>query len=533
MSQHTPPPTKPSLPTMVASTNSQTASPFNKVPLEVLLRISSHLTTPELGSLRLTCRSIEKSLFNTFMKEFFTKRQFMLTEFSLQALVDISKSRLSDCLDHVIIGLNYFDETFFPHDKPARQNAYADALADQRSFVASGQDVAMLTEAFQNLKSLKTVGIRDYNSRERAKRDGNGASWASYGATTIFKETGVDLLRSTAGFSPALQDYINKVMITLFTALGNAGARPKVFEMLRRQQRVPNDNAFNLFTKYLKPKVVPVLEGIETLILVANVGGGPMRATSVPGKPTERDAGRFDYLLRQFLGYLPNVKHIRINFFNPGPNSDQLLEWLASPVPKDPLTPPADTALLAPPPPAAFPHLEELNLGFCDMGPKRLVQIIRKFATTLKKLELYRVTLVNQTGNNQGGYNQQGDGQHKVNMWAKMLKSMREIPGLDLEHIKIGLPSQRCGPAYGRNLHVWFHEKDGPTDEKLTMQEYTGIDWKHYVEELAARVKVEELPAPRYTGDGGGDDDDEEDTDLDEEMMDEDEEEDEDGEDDE
>lgn len=91
---------------MVAPTNPQSASPFNKVPLEVLLRISSHLTTPELGALRLTCRSIEQSMFNTFMREFFTKRQFMLTEDSLQALIDISKSRLSDCLSHVIVGTN-------------------------------------------------------------------------------------------------------------------------------------------------------------------------------------------------------------------------------------------------------------------------------------------------------------------------------------------------------------------------------------------------------------------------------------------
>ncbi|KAI8264628.1 hypothetical protein K4K58_012086 [Colletotrichum sp. SAR11_239] len=451
--------------------SSPPTTPFSKVPIEVLLRISSYLTTPELGNLRLTCKSIEQSLFNTFMREFFTKRQFMLTEQSLQALVDISNSRLSDCLDHVVIGLDFFDYRRFSPMEVAQENAYRQAYADHRTLVSSGQDVVMLTEAFRNLKNLQTVGIRDYHSREREHRDGYGATWASYGATTIRKETGVDLLAKTN--TQEAQEYANKVMITLFTALGNAGARPKTFEMLRRQMCIPNDNAFNLFTNYLKPKVVPVLEGLQTFILVANVGSGPNRgiAVPIPGQPTQKDHNRYDYLLCHFLTHLTNIKHLRVNFFN----------------------------------------AQELNFGFCDVETKALLDVVRKFAAKLKRLELYRVTLINHQPHNPNDPNDTSDdlrARFKFNVWAKMLKSLREVPGLDLEHIKIALPNQISA---GMHARVSFYGK-GSNEKEDPTQEYTGIDWKHYVGELAQRVKPD--PPPSYPGyDDDGDDDDEDDDD--------------------
>jgi hypothetical protein len=48
------------------------------LPPELLLRVSQDLTTPELGSLRRSCKIIEQALFKSFAKEFFTKRQFMI-----------------------------------------------------------------------------------------------------------------------------------------------------------------------------------------------------------------------------------------------------------------------------------------------------------------------------------------------------------------------------------------------------------------------------------------------------------------------
>ncbi|KAG9971971.1 hypothetical protein KCU98_g13542, partial [Aureobasidium melanogenum] len=70
------------------------------LPPELLLRVSAFLTTSELGKFRLTSKNIEAVLFDSFAREFFTKKQFMLEQLSLQALIDISNhptlaSRLS------------------------------------------------------------------------------------------------------------------------------------------------------------------------------------------------------------------------------------------------------------------------------------------------------------------------------------------------------------------------------------------------------------------------------------------------------
>ena len=45
------------------------------IPLELLVGVSEHLPTSDLGALRLTCKQVEKSLYEWFADEFFTKKQ--------------------------------------------------------------------------------------------------------------------------------------------------------------------------------------------------------------------------------------------------------------------------------------------------------------------------------------------------------------------------------------------------------------------------------------------------------------------------
>lgn len=97
-------------------------STLNKLPLELLLRVTAHLDTSELCSFRLTCRSIEAALFHSFSKEFFSQKQFMLSYYSLQVLSDIAKSRLGDCLEHVIIGLDHYLPNVDHHEPKSRNN---------------------------------------------------------------------------------------------------------------------------------------------------------------------------------------------------------------------------------------------------------------------------------------------------------------------------------------------------------------------------------------------------------------------------
>lgn len=82
------------------------------LPLELLVYISSFLSTSDLAALRLTCKQIEKSLYEWFSDEFFIKKQFMLTQPSLQVLLDISRHiSLSKKLKHLIIATNVYDDS--------------------------------------------------------------------------------------------------------------------------------------------------------------------------------------------------------------------------------------------------------------------------------------------------------------------------------------------------------------------------------------------------------------------------------------
>lgn len=132
------------------------------LPLELLIAVSAFLPTPDLNALRLTCKQTEKSLYEWFSQEFFTKKQFMLTDKSLQALIDISKHvSFSKKLTHVIIATNQFDwhQPVF-RDAEAAQ-CWDRASRDQKALISTGHDCEMLAEAFQNLENLQTVGIRD------------------------------------------------------------------------------------------------------------------------------------------------------------------------------------------------------------------------------------------------------------------------------------------------------------------------------------------------------------------------------------
>lgn len=64
-----------------------------RLPPELMLRISTDLTTIELGNFRLSCKQVETNLFESFAREFFTKRQFMIEHISLEALVGIANHK--------------------------------------------------------------------------------------------------------------------------------------------------------------------------------------------------------------------------------------------------------------------------------------------------------------------------------------------------------------------------------------------------------------------------------------------------------
>ena len=132
------------------------------IPLELLVSISSHLPTSDLAAFRLTCQHVEKSLYNWFSGEFFTKKQFMITQPSLQTLIDISKhASLSKKLKHVIIGTNQYKEQIQELRDENATLRYLEGLEAQKLLLSTGLGRELLTEAFQNLPNLEVIGFRD------------------------------------------------------------------------------------------------------------------------------------------------------------------------------------------------------------------------------------------------------------------------------------------------------------------------------------------------------------------------------------
>ena len=227
------------------------------IPLELLVAVSAFLPTEDLGSLRLTCKQTEKSLYEWFSKEFFTKKQFMLTHTSLQALVDISNhASLSKKLAHVIIGLNVYEEMPLRFRDATAAERYIRGYEDQQALISAGMDREMLTDAFERLENLTTVGIRDFNAQSRFR---DGKSWGSWGATTVHRETGVQLGSPSRNFVMVHQGGSNplaRTFSTMLYALGKAKRQPSEFEVLLRQEGLP-DIAFSL-PQFIRPTVEPV-----------------------------------------------------------------------------------------------------------------------------------------------------------------------------------------------------------------------------------------------------------------------------------
>ncbi|UZP41875.1 hypothetical protein NXS19_009691 [Fusarium pseudograminearum] len=467
------------------STVATTACPLQKVPLEVLLRITYFLTTPELGNLRLTCRSIEQALFITFNNEFFTRKQFMISETSLQALIDISKNtRVGSNLRKVHFGLDRFAHALQVNGNNARAIRQIQLYDGQFSLLSTGYHRDMLAEAFRNLSNLEDVVIRDFNSNRRS-RDGPGKQWTSYGSTTALRETGNRPGQGNGlawGPDPSTA-YGSSIFISVLFALGQANARPKGIEYMSRCKNHLRDYAFNI-PSYMEPSVTPVLENLEKLhIDIDLLEGSNFSSHDTAGNPPSADM-----MLRVFLLKLKNVKHLRINETHSsvtGPG--MLLKWLGSEN-----TSPSPASGPSP----EYPQLEELNFGMMNVEAQHLLAVARKF-TTLKRLELHKVTLRRRLPEGHTG------APPRVHMWNKFLEKLKEIPNLELRHIKVSLPQQQWISLQSR----CYVSIEGTTDNA---SQYTGPDWKHFVEhEMMPKLTVQ---WPRQeSGESDDEDDDESD----------------------
>jgi hypothetical protein len=461
------------------------------IPLELLVTVSEYLSTSDLGSLRLTCKQAEKSLYEWFTREFFTKKQFMLTPASLQTLVDISKhASFSKKLTHLIIATNvYTDMPLRFRDKDAAAR-YIQGFENQKVLLSTGLDREMLTEAFQGLANLDTIGIRDFNASNRVR---DGKSWTSWGATTVHRETGIQLQFSSRGtYEGELGGrFVSRVFTSLMYALGKAHRQPHSIEVLLRQYGLP-DISFSL-PDFLRPTVEPALVNLTSLLLNVDLTNRYVH-THDNGTPSDPTAGS---ALRRFLNYTPNLTHLRLNFEKHMINSNNdFLEWLGGDVSD------VHNADFFNPPRVALPHLKRLEFGQLTISALPLLRAIEKFAPNLEDVCFWRINLsMSMLATH-----------HPVKPWKDVFAVLSRIPRLSLTHFKVGLLQQE-------HMYVSFKNGDANVDG-LKEKEYSGNDMDKFWEELQEQVTVAE-PTPRRTytdSDSEADQDMEDDDDEDEDM---------------
>lgn len=440
------------------------------LPLELLVAVSSHLTTPDLGALRLTCKQTEKSLYEWFSTEFFTKKQFMLTYKSLQALIDISKhAGFSQKLNHVIIATNvYADKPLRFRDNEAAAR-YVQGYQSQMTLTNTGIDREMLTEAFKSLENLQTVGIRDFNNHERSR---DGIKWTSWGAPTVYKETGIELQFTTRSpYSPQhASDFLTRVFQNVIYALGKANRSPPELEVLLRRDPLP-DSAFDV-PDFVHPHVKPLLDGLKKLLLRADTNFEHMH-THTNGTVSGLQSAR---LLRLFLGYTPNLEHLRLNLpkyqFD---HNEQFLKWLTLPAPAPKLQKASVIEQFFEPPSISLDHLTTLEVGQFQARPSIILDVIHRFTPTLRHLELWKMTLSDT----------QAISAHdpRPNIWKHFFTRLAKMTDLQLDHLKVGMLSQD-------HTHVQFKNPMGNDAMGLKVKQHTGLKMDAFLKELTDDVFV-------------------------------------------
>ncbi|KAH6655101.1 hypothetical protein BKA67DRAFT_559482 [Truncatella angustata] len=352
------------------------------LPVELVQQIAIHFTCQEHAAVRATCKWLDAALLESWGKKYASRMQVMRMEFSLQALVDLSKSRLSPYLKHVVISME---------ELPAIRSWHSDKLEiyarEQSRFVQAGADLEMLQKAFFNLQ-LETVEVHSYYKYEPQ------APWTTYGRRKVMEDLRLDLSKEKppVNFDTTLASTLPGVLF----ALGRSGARPKRFEVSLASGSLP-DGAF-IILNHMKELITSVLSSLESLSLPVRFSD---RAPGTGRLPAE-NPNSSTYNFRRFLRCLEGSSLRRLKLDISGgqsPEAEAFFQWLGT----TPETTIPGRQLLsvgvgpsrprAMPPPISFEHLEELELLNLCIGRAALTLVLRKIQPSLRSLRLQRVCL--------------------------------------------------------------------------------------------------------------------------------------------
>ena len=308
---------------------------------------------------------------------------------------------------------------------------------------------------------MQTISVNN----DKRYRDGFGASWTSWGSTTVFNETGLQLQ-----FSNDRAFFVPHLFQILIRALGKAERTPQEIEVLLRRGHL-SDTAFHL-PDFLRPIVKPVLQDLKKLLLTTDVSSGRRHAFQVPTSMASDP--RTGYLLRNFLGLTPNLSHLRLNLSRYYlMENTSFMQWLSKPMPDSGTL---STTLLDPAP-VSLVHLKSLELGQFEIEPVTILGVISKFSHTLQDLSFWRMGLIDPRMS-------PPDLVNKPNKWASLFANMANMQKLRLHHMKVGMLNQD-------GLHVNFKAADSDDAPLGKVKEYSGPKMDLFLKELVDETVVQ------------------------------------------
>ncbi|KAI2780730.1 hypothetical protein F4815DRAFT_468887 [Daldinia loculata] len=360
------------------------------IPLEILLLIVSHLNRRDFTTTRLVCRRLEGSLFRKFAQKYFTMIRFMCTEYSLQALVDISESRLSPYLKHVVVEADLHFEHFggareysnindVSTEMHVKINKFTQLAADQLAFLNTGRHQQFLIKAFRNLK-LERVGVCDLLHDTRCNCASHRA--ISLGTSQVHRETGAPSRIFHVGRASRWQ-FLSRtascVQSVLF-ALGESRSRPRRLDICAILDGLDDEQAFCI-PGFAKDTILPIISGLETIDFGLNPGCPfPHVISPNDGVPVIIDT----YYLRTFLSHATHLEALHLREMA---RDEAFFDWLGASISCNDYEGPPE---LKPPNTPALTKVHECKLKKCTLPLQSLVLIIRK-CSSLRRLTLTNI----------------------------------------------------------------------------------------------------------------------------------------------
>ena len=307
---------------------------------------------------------------------------------------------------------------------------------DNLLILDSGYDVELLTHAFSNMPNLKDVTIK-----------------LNPLFLTPGPHAGADLLR----------DGWRKLLRKALRALSLAGRELRALDMHHRGGSGGGSFISDLYiSDSVRDAFARPLLSLKSLTL------------ALDPRPQQYRPNDLSALL-SFLTIPRDLEHLRINFDrNAVVAASAVLKSLTQATPTLPLS-----------------HLSQLDLGKMTVTAESLVDCVRSFAGTLTRLQFFRIGLIHGVSQDYppGEHPQEPQGDPprvQALLWKRVFKELAAMPELEkLTGFYAGFLTERV-----RKEQVAFLQTSPKAVATLPSTEYTGVDARRFLEELAENVVV-------------------------------------------